>query len=84
MAAVHRVEFTIEPFVEGLPGPHVTETIAAVRALGHEVDVGPFGSSVEVSADRSGDVVATVVRVAFEHGADHVNIDVDTMVRAPS
>ena len=31
ITTVHRIEFTIEPFVEGRPGPHVTEAIAALR-----------------------------------------------------
>jgi uncharacterized protein YqgV (UPF0045/DUF77 family) len=74
---VHRVEFTIEPFVEGHPGDHVTEPAAAVRAMGLDVDVGPFGSGCWVDRERVADVVAAVVRSAFEHGASHVNIDVD-------
>lgn len=73
---VHHVEFTIEPFREGAPGPHVTEAIAAARALGAAVEVGPFGSSCRVGPDRSADVVAAVVRTAFAHGADHVNVDI--------
>jgi len=77
---VHRVEFTIEPFVEGRPGPHVTAAIEAARALGHEVDVGPFGSGCsitgEAAADVVADVVAAVVRAALAHGADHVNLDI--------
>lgn len=76
---VQRVEFTIEPFVPGEPGPHVTESIAAVRALGHEVEIGPFGSSVTVPADAAGAVVAAVVDTAFRHGADHVNVDVEAV-----
>jgi hypothetical protein len=73
---VHRVEFTVEPFVEGQQGPHVMAPIHALVALGVEVEVGPFGSSCVVASETSGDVVATVVRAAFEHGATHVNIDV--------
>lgn len=75
--AVHRVEFTIEPFDDGRPGSHVTEAIAAVEALGHQVDVGPFGSSVHVPPEASGEIVATIVRVAFDNGASHVNIDIE-------
>lgn len=74
---MHRVEFTIEPFVEGQPGAHVTAPIAALEALGVDVEIGPFGSGCRVAAAASPDVVATIVRVAFEHGASHVNIDVD-------
>lgn len=79
--AVHRVEFTIEPFVEGQPGLHVTRAIDAVRALGHEVEVGPFGSAVAVPAEASAAVVAAITREAFAHGADHVNIDIEASDR---
>ena len=73
---VHRVEFTVEPFVEGLQGPHVVAPIDALGAMGIAVEVGPFGSSCLVEPTASADVVAAVVRSAFEHGATHVNIDV--------
>ncbi|MEY2763438.1 MAG: hypothetical protein RLZZ43_1253, partial [Actinomycetota bacterium] len=42
---VLRVDFTIEPFVAGSPGRHVTLAVEAVRRHGIEVDFGPFGSS---------------------------------------
>lgn len=73
---MRRVEFTIEPFVEGQPGPHVTEAIDAVRRLDLEVEFGPFGSACVVDTDRAGDVVSVVVAAALAHGASHVNIDV--------
>jgi len=73
---VQRVEFTIEPFVEGQPGPHVNEPIAAVRALGIEVAVGPFGTGCSVDDGRLPDVVAAIVRIAFANGATHINLDV--------
>ncbi len=75
---MHHVEFTIEPFREGDPGPHVTEAIAAAERLGAQVTIGPFGTACEVADDRSADVVAAIVTAAFEHGADHVNIDIST------
>lgn len=74
---MQRIEFTIEPFVEGSPGPHVTETITAVESLDVEVDVGPFGSSCNVEAANAADVVATIVRTAITNGASHVNVDVE-------
>lgn len=73
---MHHVEFTIEPFREGEPGPHVTEAIAAAERLGADLSVGPFGTSCRVAADASGELVAAVVRAAFGNGADHVNIDI--------
>ncbi len=70
------MEFTIEPFNEGRPGRHVTAPVDTLRAMDLDVEVGPFGSSCAVPDDRVGDVVAAVVRIALEHGATHVNVDV--------
>ncbi len=42
-----RAEFTIEPFEEGSPGPHVMAAIEAIRALGFEPEMGPFGTSID-------------------------------------
>jgi uncharacterized protein YqgV (UPF0045/DUF77 family) len=70
------VEFTIEPFNEGQPGPHVTAPADTLRTMGVDVEVGPFGSSCVVSDDEVGETVATVVRIALDHGASHVNVDV--------
>jgi hypothetical protein len=75
-ASVHRVEFTVEPFVEGSPGRHVTEPLAALRALGIDVDFGPFGSGCVIATARAGEVVAAIVSAALSNGATHVNIDV--------
>lgn len=72
------MEFTIEPFVEGAPGPHVLESFAAVRALGLEVEVGPFGSGVSGAAEQVAQAAATVIRVALANGATHVNVHVST------
>lgn len=73
---MQRVEFTIEPFNEGEPGKHVTAPAETLRAMDLDIEVGPFGSSCVVADDQAGDVVATVVRIALEHGATHVNVDV--------
>lgn len=72
---VQRVEFTIEPFVEGQLGAHVTEAIAAVRALGIDVELGPFGTGCSVDEGQAAAVVAAVVGAALANGATHVNID---------
>jgi len=74
---VQRVEFTIEPFNEGQPGSHVTAPADTLRGMDVDVEVGPFGSSCLVDDDRASEVVATVVRIALEHGASHVNVDVE-------
>ena len=77
--AVQRVEFTIEPFVEADPGAHVTAPVEALRRSGIDVEVGPFGSGCTVPDRRIGDVVATITRIAVEHGATHINIDVEAV-----
>jgi uncharacterized protein YqgV (UPF0045/DUF77 family) len=83
---VAHVEFTIEPFVEGRPGPHVTAAIDAARAQGGEVDVGPFGSSCSVDLAAVGDLVRAVTDAAFDNGATHVSVHVarDTPTAPPA
>lgn len=69
-----RVEFTIEPFVEGHPGAHVQAAVAAARELGAEVDFGPFGSSCDVDTAIAGDLVRAVTDAALANGATHVSV----------
>ena len=70
------VEFTIEPFVEGDPGAHVTAAVAAVEAHGIAVDFGPFGSLFSVDDKNLSIVIGDLLRVAYENGATFVNIAV--------
>jgi uncharacterized protein YqgV (UPF0045/DUF77 family) len=70
------VEFTIEPFVEGRPGPHVTAAIDAARLHDVDVEIGPFGSSCTVAIEGVGALVAAVSDAAFAHGASHVSVHV--------
>lgn len=71
------VEFTIEPFVEGEPGSHVTAAIAAVEAHGLTVEVGPFGSSFSCPFAQVGDAVKALLDAAYGHGATHVHVHVE-------
>lgn len=79
------MEFTVEPFVEGRPGPHVTAAIDAARAAGAEVEVGPFGSACQVAIDAVGDLVGAITAAAMDHGASHVTVHVarDAPTTAP-
>ncbi len=70
------VEFTVEPFVEGHPGPHVAAAIDAARATGADVEVGPFGSSFEVDSADVGAAIGAVTDAAIGHGASHVTVHV--------
>lgn len=77
MAGQVKVEFTIEPFVEGELVERVTATIAAIESMGVSVEVGPFGSSFVVESGKVGDVIDVLVTTAYGHGATHVNIDTE-------
>ncbi len=70
------LEFTVEPFVEGRPGPHVTAAVAAAERAGGSIEFGPFGSSCSAPNDDMPDVIAGLVRAAFANGASHVTIHV--------
>lgn len=70
------VEFTVEPFVEGRPGPHVTGAVAAVEAHGIAVEFGPFGSSFTVDVGAMPAVVADMMRTAYDNGATIVSVSV--------
>jgi uncharacterized protein YqgV (UPF0045/DUF77 family) len=68
------VEFTVEPFVEGEPGRHVTAAIAAVEALGLQVELGPFGSSFAATDATVGAAVKALLDAAYANGATHVHV----------
>lgn len=68
------VEFTIEPFVEGAPGPHVTAAIAAAEELGATVEIGPFGTTLRATKGEVGRIVSALLDAAYANGATHVSI----------
>ena len=70
------VEFTVEPFVEGEPGPHVRAAVEAAERSGLAVDVGPFGTGVTGDDDAVLDVVDAIVRAAVGAGATRVSLQV--------
>lgn len=72
-----KVEFTIEPWVDGDPPERVNLCIAAIEALGLAVEVGPFGTSFVASVDAASSAVAAMLSTAYAHGATHVSIDVE-------
>ena len=70
------VEFTVEPFTEGSPGAHVDAALAAVRAEGVEVEVGPFGSAFTCAPDRAGRILDRLTVDAVAAGATRVSVQV--------
>ncbi len=80
---MHELEFTVEPFVEGRPGPHVTAAVDAARAAGGDVEFGPFGSTCRADSATMPDVLAAIARAAFANGATHVSLSIAKVVGAP-
>lgn len=68
------VEFTIEPFVEGDPGPHVRAAVDAASQAGVSVDFGPFGTSVSGDDEVVLDAVDRILRAATAAGASRVSL----------
>jgi len=68
------VEFTVEPFVDGTPGPHVTAAVEAVRRSGLEPDMGPFGTTVEGDRDQVLAAITAALAAAADSGADRVSM----------
>lgn len=71
------LEFTIEPFVEGHPGPHVTAAVEAVETHGGVVEFGPFSSTCAAPVDEMPGLVASLLQAAFANGATHISMHVE-------
>ncbi|MDQ1460120.1 MAG: hypothetical protein QOI08_1604 [Actinomycetota bacterium] len=71
-----RIEFTVEPFKDGAPGPHVHAAVEAVRATGLAVDFGPFGSLVEGDDDQVLAAADALTRAAIGAGATRVSLQI--------
>jgi uncharacterized protein YqgV (UPF0045/DUF77 family) len=71
-------EFTVEPFVEGEPGPHVRAALAAAEdaaaRTGLRVEFGPFGTSLAGPAAAVLDALDAVLRAAMAAGASRVSV----------
>ena len=77
--AVLRLEFTIEPFHDGNPGPHVRAAVEAAEALGATIDFGPFGSTCAVTEAQVAEVAGAIVGAAFANGATHVSLHAERL-----
>jgi len=73
-----RAEFTVEPFVDGHPGPHVQAAIAAAGASGATVEVGPFGTAIAGADDLVLHAIDAVVRAATGAGATRLTLQITT------
>ena len=76
-----RIEFLIEPFEEGTPGPHVVAAIDEARAFGVQPEIGPFGTVAQVDATSAGAFLQRVVDAALARDATRVAIQVERVER---
>lgn len=74
-----RLEFTVEPFVDGQPGEHVQAAWRAVTGRGYELTQGPFSAEAVVSAGEAPSLIQEVLRAALWGGATHVSFQVDVL-----
>ncbi len=68
-----RAEFTVEPFEEGNPGPHVQAAIDALAP--HQPDIGPFGTAIEGSLEDVFGAAAKCITAAMSAGATRVSVN---------
>jgi uncharacterized protein YqgV (UPF0045/DUF77 family) len=71
-----RLEFTVEPFVDGRPGPHVKAALEAARSSGFDPEMGPFGTTVDGERDQVLAGMAAIVGAAVDAGASRVALAV--------
>lgn len=71
-----RVEFTIEPFVDGAPGRHVRAALEALAEAGIEAEFGPFGTSFVVDHGSLG-ALSDAIAAAVGAGATRVSTQVE-------
>lgn len=67
------LEFTVEPFAEGDPGPHVRAALDAASGPDVEVEFGPFGTVVTGPDEAVLAAADRVVRAALAAGATQVS-----------
>lgn len=70
------VEFLVEPFVEGNPGPHVDAAVDALEDRHIDVELGPFASLAAGDLDDVAEGLADMVRSAMRAGATSIQIRV--------
>lgn len=70
-------EFLVEPFEVGHPGAHVQAAFTAVRNLGFDPEIGPFGTTITGECSLVMEAVRQMVEAATAAGATRVSIQVE-------
>ena len=74
-----RLEITIEPFVAGDPGPHVTAAGEVARAAGLDVEFAPFGTVVTGSVTDVVALMSDLVGRPVAAGATRLTFQIETL-----
>jgi len=72
-----KAEFTVEPFVDANPGPHVLAAIDEVRSRGFEPEIGPFGTAITGDAAAVTEAIAAMLEATRAAGATRVALQID-------
>jgi uncharacterized protein YqgV (UPF0045/DUF77 family) len=70
----YRLEFFVEPFIEGQPGPHVAAAVKAVESTGLAVEVGPFGSVASGEGELVLEAARELLRESLQAGASRISL----------
>jgi uncharacterized protein YqgV (UPF0045/DUF77 family) len=79
-----RLEFTVEPFLEGHPGPHVGAAVDEARRQGLEPEMGPFATTVDGPSSQVLAGLAAVVEAAMTAGATRVSLALSRREAVPA
>lgn len=71
-----RLEYTVEPFIDGAPGPHVRAALDAAGEPGLRVEFGPFGTTVGGDDDAVLAAAQRILVAALGAGASRVSLQV--------
>lgn len=82
MDKVH-IEFFVEPFREGAPGPHVEAAIAAFAEAGLETEVGPFATNASGDIEQAAQATSVMVTEALRAGATRIVLRLERHAEAP-
>jgi uncharacterized protein YqgV (UPF0045/DUF77 family) len=76
------LEFLVEPFVEGRPGPHVRAAVDAVREADLEPTLGAFSTHATGDVAAISRAVASLIERSIAAGAERIQIHVSTVDRS--
>ncbi len=79
-----RLEFTVEPFVEGAPGGHVQAALDEARHQGLDPEMGPFGNTVDGVSEKVLPALGAIVAAAVDAGASRVALAVSRRQGVPT